>query len=336
MPLPMVAFPGDSKTDRVMYYFYKKKDPMEQERNITVVGAGVVGLSWIGLFLANGLRVTVCDPHPEIQIAVLSGLEKIKWTLQSLGYPAEKFTRRLHFENKLHKAVADADFIQESIPEDTEAKQSLYEKLDRFTRPSALLFSSSASLSASVLVKRMKNPDRVLVGHSFDAPHVMPLVEVVPGVKTSKEAIQQAMAFYRGIGKWPVLIRKEIAGFVANRLHFALLREGMHLVNSGVLSIEQLDDLVRVSLGPRWAAAGPFKTLALGGGIEGMAHFLRISGPLMQNVWRELGQVNLDESTRASLRKQSDDCYARVPVEDLIKARDEEQIAILNVLKVHS
>ena len=308
---------------------------MQQERNITVVGAGVVGLSWIGLFLANGLRVTVCDPRPDVQIAVLSGLENIKWSLESLGYRIEKFTRRIRFEDKLCNAVADAEYVQESIPDDVEAKQSLYEKLGRFTLPSALILSSSASLSASVITKRMKDAHRVLVGHSFDAPHLMPLVEVVPGVKTSKEMIDRAMAFYRGIGKWPVLIGKEIAGFVANRLHFALLREGLHLVNSGVLSIEQLDQVVRASLGPRWTAAGPFKTLALGGGIEGIGHFLRHSGPLMQNVWRELGQVNLDESTRASLRKQSDDCYARVPVEDLIKARDEEQIAILKALKTH-
>ncbi len=298
-----------------------------------MVGAGAVGLSWIGLFLANNLRVTVCDPRPDVQIAVLSGLENIKWTLQSLGYKIEKFTRLLSFEETLHKAVADAEFIQESIPEDVEAKQSLYEKLDRFTRPSALILSSSASLSASVITKRMRDAGRVLIGHSFDAPHMMPLVEVVPGAQTSKEVIHRAMEFYRGIGKMPVLIGKEIAGFVANRLHFALLREGMHLVNSGVLSIEQLDQLVRASLGPRWTAAGPFKTLALGGGIEGIAHFLRTSGQLMQNVWRELGQVDLDESTRASLRKQSDACYARVPVEDLIKARDEEQIAILKALK---
>ena len=262
----------------------KRKSSMLQERNITVVGAGTVGLSWTGLFLANGLNVTIHDPRPDIQIAVLSGLENIKWNLQSLGYPIEKFTRRLHFEDKLHKAVADAEFIQESIPEDVEAKQSLYEKLGRFTRPSALIFSSSAALSASVITKRMRDADRVLIGHSIDAPHMMPLVEVVPGVKTSQEAIQRAMAFYRDVGKRPVLIGKEVAGFVANRLHFALLREGMYLVNSGVLSIEDLDQLVTVSLGPRWAAAGPFKTLALGGGIEGIAHFLRCSGSLMQNV----------------------------------------------------
>ena len=305
------------------------------EQKIAVVGAGTVGLSWTGLFLANGFPVTVYDPRPDVRIAVLSGLEGIKWSLESLGYRIDKFTRRLYFEDKLYKAVADADFVQESIPEDAGAKQSLYEKLDRFSPVSALILSSSACLSASLITKRMKSADRVLIGHSFDAPHLMPLVEVVPGVRTSKEAIGRAMEFYRGIGKSPVLIGKEMAGFVVNRLHFALLREGLHLVNSGVLSIDQLDQVVRASLGPRWTAAGPFKTLALGGGVEGIAHFLRYSGALMQTIWRELGHVDLDESTCARLRKQSDDYYARVPVEDLIKARDEDQIAILKVLKEH-
>jgi ketoreductase RED1 len=300
---------------------------------VTIVGAGTVGLSWTGLFLANGLSVTVCDPRPDIQLAVLSGLERIKWSLESLGYRIEKFTKQLCFEEKLHKAVADADIIQESIPDDAEAKQSLYEKLGRFARPSALILSSSASLSASVIAQRMKDADRVLIGHSFDAPHLMPLVEVVPGNKTSRDCTDRAMTFYRSIGKWPVLIGKEVSGFVVNRLHFALLRESIHLVNSGVISIECLDQLVSASLGPRWTAAGPFKTLALGGGGEGIARFLERSGPMMKNVWRGLGQVDLDDQTLSRLYKQSDDCYARVPVEDLINERDEEQIAILKVLK---
>src|ERR1700754_3116726 len=174
--------------------------------HVTIVGAGAVGLSWTGLFLANGLKVTVCDPRPDIQLAVLSGLERIKWSLESLGYRIEKFTQRLCFENKLHKAVADADIIQESIPDDSETKQSLFEKLGRFARPTALILSSSASLSASLITQRMKDADRVLVGHSFDAPHLMPLVEVVPGIHTSQGCIERAMAFYRSIGKWPVLI----------------------------------------------------------------------------------------------------------------------------------
>ena len=300
---------------------------------VTIVGAGDVGLSWTGLFLANGLRVTVYDPRPDIKLSVLSGLESIKWSLENLGYHIEKFTSHLYFEDKLHKAVADADIIQESIPEDVETKQSLYEKLGRFSLPSALILSSSASLSASVITHRMKDAGRVLIGHSFDAPHLMPLVEVVPGRKTSRGCIDRAIAFYRGIGKWPVLIGKEVSGFVVNRLHFALLQESIHLVNSGVISIEGLDQLVKASLGPRWTAAGPFKTLALGGGGEGLAQFLERSGPMMENVWQGLGHVHLDDQTRATLRRQSDDCYARVPVEDLIKERDEQQIAILKVLR---
>lgn len=302
---------------------------------VTIVGAGAVGLSWTGLFLANGLKVTVYDPRPDIQLAALSGLEHIKWSLESLGYNIEKFTHRLSFVDKLHKAVAHAEIIQESIPEDVETKQSLYEKLGRFVGPSALIFSSGASLSTSIITKRMKDPGQVLIGHSFDAPHLMPVVEVVPGNKTSKECIERAMAFYRGVGKSPVLIGKEVSGCVVNRLHFALLRESIHLVNSGVISIQGLDQLVKTSLGPRWAAAGPFKTLALGGGGEGLARFLDRSGAMMEHVWRGLGQVDLDDQTRTRLRKQSDDCYSNVPLDDLIKERDEEQIAILKVLGKH-
>jgi ketoreductase RED1 len=123
----------------------------QRATRVTVVGAGAVGLSWTGLFLANGLKVTVHDPRPDIELAVLSGLENIKWSLESLGYRIEKFTRQLCFVNKLHKAVAHADIIQESIPEDVEAKQSLYEKLGRFAPPYALILSSGGAVSASVI-----------------------------------------------------------------------------------------------------------------------------------------------------------------------------------------
>lgn len=306
---------------------------MKKHSRVAVIGAGAVGLSWTALFLANGLKVTIYDPRPDIRIAALSGLDSIKWSMMSLGYNVEKFTRQLSFEKKLHRAVDDADIIQESIPEDVEAKQSLYEKLERFAAPSALILSSSASLSASVITKRMKDAGQVLVGHSVDPPHVMPLVEVVPGSRTSKDCIERAMAFYLSIGKCPVLVGKEVPGFVVNRLHFALLREGIHLVNSGVISVGRLDTVVSASLGPRWAAAGPFKSLALGGGTEGFSHFLEHSGPMMEQVWRGMGHVELDAETTARLRKQADDCYACAPLEDLIKERDEQQIAILNALR---
>jgi ketoreductase RED1 len=217
----------------------KTSDRMEIKKNakVAVIGAGAVGLSWTALFLANGLKVIIYDPRPDIRIAALSGLDLIKWSLILLGYNVEKFTRHLYFEEKLHKAVGDADIIQESIPEEVEAKQSLYEKLERFARPSAIILSSSASLTASVITKKMKDAGQVLVGHSADPPHLMPLVEVVPGSRTSKDCIEQAMAFYLRIGKCPVLVRKEVPGFVVNRLHFALLQESIHLVNAGVISV---------------------------------------------------------------------------------------------------
>ena len=284
-------------------------------KNVTVLGAGALGLSWTGLFLANGLKVTLHDPRPDIRLTALSGLEGIKWTLLSLGYKIDKFTRHLSFGEKLHKAVRDADIIQECIPEDLEAKQSLYEKLGRFVPPSALILSSSATFPASLITRKMRGAANVLIGHSFDPPHLIPLVEVVPTAKTQRENIDKAMAFYRQIGKYPVLIDKEIEGIVANRLHLALLREGIHLVTSGVISIERLDEIVRSSLGPRWAAAGPFKTLALGGGDEN-------------------GDENGGEGGGglSHFRKQAEACYTRIPVEDMIKQRDADQIAILRAL----
>ena len=286
---------------------------MGNAKRVAILGAGVVGLSWTGLFLANGLEVTICDPRPDIRIWALGGLEKIKWSLASMGYPIEKFTRHLCFQNKLHKAVADVEVVQENVPDVLELKQTLYEKLGRFVQSNTLLLSSSARFSATQMSNRMKNPEQLMVGYAPDPPHLIPLVEVVPGAATSQDSIMRAMDFYRRLGKRPVQLGKELAGSVANRLYFALLREGFHLVNAGVITMESLDDLVRGSLGPRWAAAGPFKTMVLGGasGAE----------PLF------------DAATLERLRQQAARCYARVPVEDLAQERDEDQIAILRALR---
>lgn len=302
-------------------------------KNVTVIGAGAIGLSWTSLFLANGLNVTINDPRADIKETALQGIEAVKPTLASLGYDVSDLTANLSFESDLQKAVANADFVQENAPENVAFKQDLYVKLEAFTKAGALILSSSSGIPATVFAEKMKNAERVLIGHPFNPPHLIPLVEVVPGKQTSKEAVDEALEFYKALGKQPILIEKEIPGFVANRLQCALMRESIYLVESGVVTMENLDNIVSSSIGLRWAAAGPYKTFTLGGGSGGFPHFLEHLGPFLESIWAVLGTPKLDEPTKALLLKQSAESYGKIPIEELEKERDHQQLAVLQALK---
>jgi ketoreductase RED1 len=251
-----------------------------------VIGAGAIGLSWTALFLANGLKVTINDPRTDVEEATLTGLEEVIPTLKALGYDVSTITDNLYFESDLNKAVKDADLIQENGPENVAFKQDLYAQIEANLKPTTLILSSSSGIPATVFTEKMKDASRVLIGHPFNPPHLIPLVEVVPGKRTSKEAIAEGVQFYTAIGKSPIVIEKEIPGFVANRLQSALFRESIYLVSQGVVSMESLDQIVSSSIGLRWAAAGPFKTFTLGGGPGGFPHFLNIS----DHRWNRAGK----------------------------------------------
>jgi ketoreductase RED1 len=310
----------------------KQTVKVQDSSNITVIGAGAIGLSWTGLFLANGWKVTINDPREDIKAATLEGLAQIKPGLAALGYSVSEFEKALFFEADLEKAVKDADIVQENAPENLAFKQDLYAKLDKWTKPAALLLSSSSSIPATAFTAKMSSPGRALIGHPFNPPHLIPLVEVVPGKNTSHEATLSAMNFYRSLGKRPVLIEKEIAGFVANRLQAALMRESVHLVKSGVISMEGLDLIVSSSIGLRWAAAGPFKTFTLGGGTGGFPHFLQGLGPALESLWKDLGDAHFDAETTRILLEQYGASYGKIPIAELQQQRDHQQLAIMKAL----
>jgi len=311
----------------------QKNSTLSQYQNVTVIGAGAIGLSWTALFLANGLKVTVNDPRTDIKEVTLKGLEEITPTLKALGYEVSNLINNLHFEHDLNKAIKDADLIQENGPENVEFKQNLYSQIEASSKPTVLVLSSSSGIPASVFTEKMKDASRVLIGHPFNPPHLIPLVEVVPGKRTSKETVAEAVAFYSVIGKKPIVIEKEIPGFVANRLQSALFRESIYLVSQGVVSIESLDEIVSNSIGLRWAAAGPFKTFTLGGGPGGLPHFLKHLGPPLEQSWKILGDPHLDQATTNLLLEQSNGSYGKIPYDELSKERDDQQLALLNALK---
>jgi len=246
--------------------------------NVCVIGAGVIGASWTALFLAHGLKVVVNDPQPDIETTLKGALLKIAPTLRELGLAHESLDKRLCFEPDLERAVAGADLVQENGPERPEWKQQLWARIENAVPKHALLLSSSSARPATEQGREMKDASRLLVGHPFNPPHLIPLVEIVPGERTDPDAIADAVAFYEALGKVPRVLKKEIQGFVANRLQRAIMREACYLVQEGVVTIDELDDIVTSSIGLRWAVNGPFSSFHMGGGPRGAGIVLSAPG----------------------------------------------------------
>lgn len=303
--------------------------------NITVIGGGLIGASWTALFLAHGHTVCLHDLALDAEARVRTELRRVQPFMTELGLPLDPDSRRLSFESDLGKAVKGADVVQECGPERLAFKQRLWAEVEQHCSTETLLLSSSSGMTASMQSKGMKSPHRMLVGHPFNPPHLIPLVEVVPGGKTSDASTQRAKAFYESLGKRVVVLRKEIPGFVANRIQAAVIRESVALVRQGVVSAEDLDVAVTQSLGLRWATGGPFLSAHLGGGQGGIRAFFQQFANGLQLLWlhTRLRPVFLSAATQRALAKDVDQAYGSQTIDQLGTLRDQQQIAILRALK---
>lgn len=250
---------------------------------VAVVGTGVIGTSWAAHFLRHGLSVVATDPAPGAE-------DRLRAGVAAIGGPAD----RLRFTDDVGAAAAAADFVQENGPEREDVKLAVIAAADAAARPDVVIASSSSGLLPSAIARgAAHHPERVLVGHPFQPPHVVPLVEVVPGERTAEAAVDAAVAFYAGVGKKPVRLRRELPGHVVNRLQAALWQEAYSLVERGVVSVADIDTAISNGPGLRWALLGPFATQHLSGGAGGIAHVLEHLGPPTEAWWRDLGQVTL-------------------------------------------
>lgn len=303
--------------------------------NVTVIGGGLIGASWAALFLSHGHRVCVHDVVPDVALRVRTELRRIQPFMAQLGHALDPDGPHLSFEADLTRAVRHADVVQECGPERLGFKQALWAMVEVHCPPEALLLSSSSGITASMQARKMTSPQRMLVGHPFNPPHLVPLVEVVPGKGTSDESVRRAREFYAGLGKQPVVLRKEIPGFVANRIQAAVIRESVSLVRQGVVSVEDLDIAVQSSLGLRWATGGPFKSAHLGGGAGGIEAFFKQFATGLQLLWfhMRLRPVWLTGRTQRALAGQVTQRYGAWPIDELASIRDRQQIALLQALQ---
>jgi len=263
----------------------------KQIRNIAIVGTGVIGASWAALYLARGFNVTATDPAPNAE-ATLRKFIDAAWTdLSVIGLSPNASRDNLQFTPDMNKALSDADFVQENGPERQDFKIKLFADMDAATPSDSIIASSSSGLTMSVMQSACKHPERCVTGHPFNPPHVIPLVEVVAGAKTSPQTVEQTISFYESIGKKPIHVRKEVVGHVANRLQAALYREIVYLIEQGVVDVADGDTAVCYGPGLRWGVMGPNLLFHLGGGQGGMQHFLaQFTGPLAA-WWKDLGKI---------------------------------------------
>ena len=243
-------------------------------RRIAIVGTGVIGASWAAQYLARGFDVVATDPAPNAEANLRKYVDDAWKDLTSIGLTSGASRDRLTFTTNMKEALSKADFVQENGPERPDFKIKLFAEMDAATPVDSLIASSSSGITPSVMQSKCRYPERILIGHPFNPPHIIPLVEVVGGTKTSPDAIEQALAFYAAIGKKPVYLKKELVGHVGNRLQAALYREIMSLIQQDVLSVEDADVAVSYGPGLRWGVMGPSLQWHLGGGAGGIKHFM--------------------------------------------------------------
>jgi carnitine 3-dehydrogenase len=303
-------------------------------KTVGLVGAGVIGAGWAARFVLHGVDVRLFDPDPEAARKVGEVLDNARRALRRLTLAPIPAEGGLALVGSLKDAVAGCDFVIESAPEQEQLKRELLAAADAVAMPEVVIASSTSGLLPSKLQCDMRHPERMLVGHPFNPVYLLPLVEVCAGERTSPDAVERAADIYRAIGMSPLIVRKEIDGFIADRLMEALWREALWLVNDDVATVSEVDDAVRLGAGLRWAAMGSFQSYRIAGGEDGMHHFLSQFGPALQWPWSKLTDVpELTDELLERIVAQSDEQAGGMGVREMERLRDDCLVAILQALR---
>jgi 3-hydroxyacyl-CoA dehydrogenase len=262
-------------------------------QRVTIVGTGLIGASWAAYYLSKGMDVVATDPAPQAESNLRKYVDDAWPLLSQVGLAAGASRDRLLFNANMGAALSTADWVQENAPERPDFKIKLFAQIDDATPPNAVIASSSSSITMDIIQSGCKRPERCVIGHPFNPPHVVPLVEVVGGAKTSEETIVRAMKLYADIGKKPVRLHKALPGHVANRFQAALYREVLYLVQQGVLSVEDADIAVCYGPGIRWGVMGPSLQWHVGGGQGGIHHFMEHLMDPLAAMMKSLGTPDI-------------------------------------------
>lgn len=302
------------------------------KETVAIIGAGTIGASWTAYFLAQGCDVVVWDPAAGFAERTAAFVARAWPVLEELGLVPGAAPSRVVYCDTMADALISVTFVQESGPENAAVKTKLIADIDRHLPAEVVISSSSTALPASEFQGGAAHPERVVLGHPFNPPHLMPLVEVGGGKQTETWAVDRAMAFYEATGKSPVRLRAEIPGHLVNRLQGAVYREAVHLVAEGYASVADIDKAMSAGPGLRWAFMGPHMTYHLGGGADGIANYLDTFGPSQERRWEALGAPELTDEVKQKIIAGVEEETAGRSIDELVAARDETLFNLLKAL----
>ncbi|MEU8704916.1 3-hydroxyacyl-CoA dehydrogenase NAD-binding domain-containing protein [Streptomyces sp. NPDC048565] len=301
----------------------------EAVRRVACIGAGVIGGGWAAHYLARGYDVTAWDPAPDAGPRLRRLVEAAWPALTRLGVAPDASQDRLTVTETLEEAVTQAQFIQESAPERLELKRELLARIDEAAPSGVVISSSTSGYPMTDMQTDCADPGRLVVGHPFNPPYLIPLVEVVGGTATREDVVEWTGRFYEAAGKSVITMRREVPGFIANRLQEALWREALHMVAEGEATVREIDDSITEGPGLRWATMGPMLTFALAGGEGGMAHMLDHFGPSLKSPWTRLEAPELDKKLYDAVVAGCDEEAEGRTIAELVAQRDQGVIDIL-------
>ena len=269
---------------------------MSSIKKVAVIGTGVIGAGWIIRCLAHNKIVYAFDKDPKLKNSLIKEIKRT-WPFVRKLFKKNKINlKNFYYFTSLEKTLKDADFIQECATENYALKTKLMSTIGNYAKPNAIISSSSSGLLPTRIYSKCKNPQRSLIGHPFNPVYLLPAVEIVPGKKTSSKYLNQAKNFYKSISMNPIMVKKELPGYLSDRLQEALWREGLHIINEGYATTEDLDRAIEDGPGLRWSLMGTFLTFHLAGGKAGMKHMLEQFGPALKLPWTKLKAPKLTKN----------------------------------------
>jgi len=300
--------------------------------NIAVIGIGVIGTGWIIRFLYNQKKIKVYDPNLEQKKNLLKEIKRVEPALRKIYKKKINLSKQLEFSDSLEEAVQNADLIQENAPENETLKKNLIKEISQYSKLNSIIASSSSGLLPSKIQSKCKNPKRLIIAHPFNPVYLLPLVELVAGKQTDKKFINKANIFYSNIGMKTLILKKELPGYLSDRLQESMWRESLHIINEGYASTQDLDDAIIYGPGLRWSLMGTFLTFHLAGGKMGMAHMLEQFGPALKLPWTKLKAPTLNNKLKNKIINGTKKQSKNRSVENLSNLRDNFLIDLQKLL----